>query len=163
MSDHTKARLWAVAGAVPAVVVAGWVGGPVALLITAALFWAWVTAVLSEHAWQTPTVKWLERRNAQLEKQQAATEAAMRVMARRQARAEAGIVDLREDGTLTRAAEQRQTELRRRLEETAAARWEQDALERARLHAEPTPAEIDEAKADIVRSFGSYDDWGSPR
>ncbi|MGD9530587.1 MAG: hypothetical protein AB7G36_10030 [Candidatus Nanopelagicales bacterium] len=152
MTGHTKARLWAAAGIVPAICVATWATGPTApetaaLLVMAALGWGWVSAVISEHHWQAPTVKWLERRNRQLEEQLAATENAMKVMARRQADTEASaVVDLREDGTLTRHAAKQQSEIRRRVEEARAA-------EHVRLDAEPTAAELAQAQAEIAAAF----------
>lgn len=141
MNGHTKARLWAVAGLVPCILVATWLSGPStpdagALLIFAALGWAWISAVLAEHAWQQPTVKWLERRNRDLEAQVADLETAFRLAARR--RAEEAVIDLRDRQRPTGT-----TELLRRLK---AARSEGEP--------EPTDAELrtaeDAARAAFV-------------
>lgn len=140
MTGHTKARLWAVAGLVPCILVATWVSGPStpdagALLILAALGWAWITAVLAEHAWQTPTVKWLERRNRDLEAQVTDLETAFRLPARR--RAEEAVIDLRDRHRPTGSSD-----LRQRVEAA-----------RAQREAEPTDTEIKAAESAARSAF----------
>lgn len=137
LHPHTKARIQALAGMLPLILVGALVSdtGPGFLLIVMLGFWLFLLAGFAEKNWSAPTAAWREHRIMTLERQLRDAEAHL------QAQADTVVIDIR--------TSRGSSELTRRVEAARA---------RERLHAEPSHAELAAAEKAIASAFVPADE-----